>query len=72
MGGAHPPIEPTDEVAEAARRMILRDATRLKALVPEIDLDLWPSCRDYDQGTHDRSQETFPPSSTSPAAVTND
>ena len=72
VGGAHPPIQPTDTVAEAARRMILGDAARLKALVPEIDLDLWPSCRDSDPGTHDRSQETFPPSSTSPAAVTND
>jgi len=46
VGGAHPRMELTDVVAKAAREMILRDATRLKDLVPEIDLSLWPSCRE--------------------------
>jgi hypothetical protein len=44
----------------------------LKALVPEIDLDLWPSCRDLDRAADHRSQEMSPRSSTSPAAVTNE
>jgi hypothetical protein len=34
----------TDAVTKAARQLILRDATKLKALVPEVDLSLWPSC----------------------------
>jgi hypothetical protein len=46
VGGAHPRLELTDAVSEAARRIILRDATQLKALVPELDLSLWPSCRE--------------------------
>jgi hypothetical protein len=44
VGGAHPRMELTDAVTRAARQMILRDAARLKALVPEVDLSLWPSC----------------------------
>jgi hypothetical protein len=48
VGGAHPRMGLTDPVTEAARRMILRDATRLKSLVPELDLSLWPSCRELD------------------------
>jgi len=72
VGGAHPPTQLTGAVTEAARQMILRDATRLKALVPEIDLDLWPSCRDFDQAAGHRWQETVPRSSTSSAAVTNE
>ncbi len=32
-------------VAEAALAAIRRDAVGLRALAPEIDLDLWPSCR---------------------------
>ena len=42
----HPQIYPTDAVTEAATRIIRRDAAELKGLVPEIDFDLWPSCRD--------------------------
>jgi hypothetical protein len=72
VGGAHPRMQLTSGVTEAARQTILRDATRLTALIPEIDLDLWPSCRDFDHGPHHRSQETFPRSRTSPAAVTNE
>jgi hypothetical protein len=44
VGGAHPRLELDDRVSEGARWMIRRDATQLKALVPEIDLSLWPSC----------------------------
>ncbi len=72
VGGAHPRMDLTVAVEEAARQMVLRDAVRLKALVPEIDLDLWPSCRDLDPATDQGSQETSPRSSTSPAAVTNE
>lgn len=49
VGGAHPRLELNDRVSEAARRMILRDATQLKALVSELDLSLWPSCREPDR-----------------------
>ena len=72
VGGAHPRMDVPVLVAEAARQMILRDAARLKALVPEIDLDLWPSCRELDQGPSEGRQETLPRSSSSPAAVTNE
>ena len=72
VGGAHPRLELTGEVTDAARQLIRRDATMLKALVPEIDLDLWPSCRGHDQASDRRSQETVPRSSASPAAVTNE
>lgn len=44
-GRAHPPVDVTDPVTEAALRVILRDVADLKALVPEIDLGLWASCR---------------------------
>ena len=43
---SHPPSTPTDALGETARRVILRDVTELKSLIPEIDLDLWPSCQD--------------------------
>ena len=46
VGGAHPRMQLTDAVTKAARQMILRDTTKLEALVPEIDLSLWPSCRE--------------------------
>jgi hypothetical protein len=72
VGGAHPRLELTGEVMDAARQMIRRDATRLKALVPEIDLDLWPSCGGPDGRAPQGRQETVPRSSTSPAAVTNE
>ncbi len=72
VGGAHPRVDLTVAVEEAARQMVLRDAARLKALVPEIDLGLWPSCRDLDRPADQRSQEISPRSSTSPAAVTNE
>jgi hypothetical protein len=72
VGGAHPRMEITGDVTEAARQLILRDVSRLKALVPEVDLDLWPSCRGLDQASDHPSQETLPRSSTSPAAVTNE
>jgi hypothetical protein len=49
VGGANPRLELTDAVSDAARRIILRDATQLKALVPELDLSLWPSCREPDR-----------------------
>jgi hypothetical protein len=44
-GQSHPQIETLDEVTEAARRIIRSDLAELKTLVPEIDLDLWPSSR---------------------------
>jgi hypothetical protein len=46
VGGAHPRMQLTDSVTEAARQLILHDATKLKTLIPAIDLSLWPSCRD--------------------------
>jgi hypothetical protein len=67
VGGAHPRLELTGEVTEAAREMILRDAARLTALVPEIDLDLWPSCGGAGGGANQARQEVAPRSSTSPA-----
>jgi hypothetical protein len=72
VGGAQPRMDVPVLVAEAARQMILRDAVKLKALVPEIDLDLWPSCRELDRGPSEGRQETLPRSSSSPAAVTNE
>jgi hypothetical protein len=45
-GGAHRRLELTDTISEAAGRVIRREATELKALVPELDLSLWPSCRE--------------------------
>jgi hypothetical protein len=72
VGGAHPRSEITDEVEDAAGQMIRRDATRLKALLPEIDLDLWPSCRALDQVPSQGRQDTLPQSSSSPTAVTNE
>jgi hypothetical protein len=44
-GQSHPQIETLDEVTEAACRTIRSDLAELKALLPEIDLDLWPSSR---------------------------
>jgi Sulfotransferase domain len=46
VGGAHPRMQLHAAVTEAARQLVLHDAKRLKAVVPEIDLSLWPSCRD--------------------------
>jgi hypothetical protein len=34
--------------------VVLRDVQELKALVPEIDLDLWPSCPDDGPGPRER------------------
>jgi hypothetical protein len=46
LGQKPPPVQFTDAVTDAARRVFVRDMIELKAIVPEIDLDLWPSCRD--------------------------
>jgi sulfotransferase family protein len=46
VGGAHPRMQLNAAVTEAAQQLVLHDATKLKAVVPEIDLSLWPSCRD--------------------------
>jgi sulfotransferase family protein len=48
LGQKPPPVQFTDAVTEAARRVFVRDIIELKAMVPEIDVDLWPSCRDID------------------------
>jgi Sulfotransferase domain len=53
-GGSSPPVHITDAATEAARRVVLRDVQELKALVPEIDLDLWPSCPDDGPGPRER------------------
>ena len=45
-GRSHPQIRLPGAVVAAATDMILHDAAKLKALVPEIDLELWPSCRE--------------------------
>jgi Sulfotransferase domain len=45
-GRSYSPITVADEAVHEARRAILEDAVSLHALVPDIDLDLWPSCRD--------------------------
>jgi hypothetical protein len=42
-GWSNPQIDVRDAVTEAARRIIRSDVSELKTLVPEIDLDLWPS-----------------------------
>jgi hypothetical protein len=44
-GQSHPQIGVMDEVTEAALSIIRSDLAELKALVPEIDFDLWPSSR---------------------------
>jgi hypothetical protein len=43
-GRPSPPVRFTDALVEAARPIVQRDVAELAALVPEIDLDLWPSC----------------------------
>lgn len=43
---SHPQVRPPDTVTEIALRLIAEDVLELKALVPELDLGLWPSCRD--------------------------
>jgi sulfotransferase family protein len=45
-GRLHAPVQVSDQAVAEARRAILEDAATVDALVPEIDLDLWPSCRD--------------------------
>jgi hypothetical protein len=42
-GWSNPQIDVRDAVTETARRIIRSDVAELKTLVPEIDLDLWPS-----------------------------
>jgi hypothetical protein len=44
-GTSSPPIEVADRVTDAARQVVIRDVAALKLLIPEIDLDLWPSSR---------------------------
>jgi hypothetical protein len=44
-GQSHPQVDLGDVVTEAARRIIRSDVAELKTLVPQIDLDLWPSCQ---------------------------
>ncbi len=44
-GFSPPQLDSPEAVSGAARRAILRDAEELSVLVPEIELDLWPSCR---------------------------
>jgi hypothetical protein len=34
-----------------ARKTILTDVVEVKALVPELDLYLWPSCRELGSGS---------------------
>jgi hypothetical protein len=46
VGKSYPSGEMPQLVANAARNAILEDVNDLRSLVPEIDLDLWPSCRD--------------------------
>jgi Sulfotransferase family len=53
-GGSSPPVHITDAATEAARRVVLRDVQELKALVPDIDVDLWPSCRDDGSSPRER------------------
>jgi hypothetical protein len=45
LGRSHPQLEPNDVVKEGALPIIVEDLAELRELVPEIDLDLWPSCR---------------------------
>jgi Sulfotransferase domain len=40
----HPQIVPGDAVTRPAVRLIRRDMSELKRLIPELDLELWPSC----------------------------
>jgi hypothetical protein len=45
---SHPRTEIAKPALEAARRAIIDDVADLRALVPEVELDLWPSCRPED------------------------
>jgi hypothetical protein len=45
VGRSYSPIDIPEAVAKAARRAILEDLPVLHAFVPEVELDLWPSCR---------------------------
>jgi hypothetical protein len=45
-GRSYPAIEVSDAAVEAARRAVLDDLADVQALVPEIELALWPSSRD--------------------------
>jgi Sulfotransferase domain len=40
-----PRAQATDAATAAAHEIVRRDASDLKALVPDLDLELWPSCR---------------------------
>jgi hypothetical protein len=45
VGGAKPRMALTPALSDAAVAMIARDAAKVSELVPEIDLNLWPSAR---------------------------
>jgi hypothetical protein len=49
-GRSYSAMEVPDAAVEAARRVILDDLVDVRALVPEIDLALWPSSRDRAAG----------------------
>jgi hypothetical protein len=40
----HPQIVPGDAVTGPATQLIRRDMGELTSLIPELDLELWPSC----------------------------
>jgi len=48
-GSSHPQVEPTGAVAAAAHEAIVRDVEDLKGMIPELDLDVWPSCSGLDE-----------------------
>jgi hypothetical protein len=50
VGRARSRVLPEDAATESARAIVRRDAAALKALVPELDLGLWPSCEGVGTG----------------------
>jgi hypothetical protein len=51
IGKSYSSVDASQSLADAARSAILEDVTGLRALIPEIELDLWPSCRDAGIGS---------------------
>lgn len=45
VGRGHPQLQPPTHISNAARALIGSDAERLKNIVPDLDLNLWPSAQ---------------------------
>lgn len=53
VGRGHPQLHPPAHISAAARTLIRADAERLQELVPDLDLDLWPSAQRQAKATTD-------------------